>query len=104
MTGPTAKRRASTRRRQLIADRDVYRAVDTRDGHCCRVCGIFCGHSIHRHHIVFRSLGGETALDNVISLCQKHHEAAHGRSTRDARIPVSDLQRLTELDLSTQSA
>jgi len=92
MKGPTATRRASKRRRQLIADRDVYRAVDTRDGHCCQVCGIYCGNSIHRHHIVFRSLGGETSLDNVISLCVKHHEAAHGRAPSVGRITVDDLK------------
>lgn len=50
--------------------------VKERDKHRCRICGT--GGSLHVHHIVFRSHGGPDELWNLISLCQHHHNAAHG--------------------------
>lgn len=80
---PHARVKARRQRQQAVADRAVYRAVDARDGQCCRVCGIYCGASIHRHHVRFRSLGGPTTLENLLSVCQKCHKAIH-----DKRIQV----------------
>jgi len=74
-----AKVKARLKRLQARQDRKVYEAVDLRDGLRCRVCGIFCGQSIHRHHVVYRSQGGKTELSNLISLCVKHHQAIHAR-------------------------
>lgn len=75
---PHARVKARRQRQTSKADRLVYAAVDARDGQCCTKCGIYCGGSIHRHHKVFRSQGGATTLENVISLCQRHHREAHG--------------------------
>ena len=79
MTGITARLRASRKRQQQRADRSVYAAVDARDGLCCQVCGLYCGQSIHRHHKVYRSLGGETTLENLVSVCQSCHRAIHDK-------------------------
>lgn len=76
---PRAYYKDRLKRRQRRADHLVYRAVDERDGQQCQVCGIYCGNSIHRHHIKYRSLGGETTLENLTSLCQKCHRAVHER-------------------------
>ena len=77
-TNPKPESRKTTtarkKREQREADRLVYQAVDERDGGCCVKCGKF---GIHRHHITFRSLGGKTTLDNIVSLCPEHHREAH---------------------------
>jgi 5-methylcytosine-specific restriction endonuclease McrA len=75
-----ARVKARRQRSEAQANRLVYRAVDARDGQCCRVCGIYCGASIHRHHIKFRSLGGLTTLENLKSVCQRCHRAIHERT------------------------
>ena len=83
-----ARVKARRKRQQAVADRAVYRAVDARDGQCCRVCGTYCGNSIHRHHKRYRSLGGSTTLENLLSVCGRCHQAIHdkrivlGQSTR----------------------
>lgn len=37
------------------------------------------------HHIVFRSKIRLDVPENLISLCQKHHEHAHGINSREMR-------------------
>lgn len=70
----TAKReRGAKKRAQAKADRLVYVAVDARDQNKCRVCGVYRGIDIQRHHIVYRSAGGQTTTQNVISLCAECH-------------------------------
>jgi hypothetical protein len=70
----TAKReRAARKRAQVKSDRLVYASVDARDKYRCRVCLEYRGLEIHRHHIVYRSAGGETTTQNVISLCANCH-------------------------------
>lgn len=73
--GVTAKRRASKRAKQLRADRRVYAHVDARDGLKSRISGK--GGAIHRHHIVFRSRGGKTTPENVITVTDEEHAAIH---------------------------
>jgi 5-methylcytosine-specific restriction endonuclease McrA len=83
---PTPHRivKARRQRSEAKANRLVYRAVHARDEQFCRVCRIYCGASIHLHHIVYRSLGGPTTLENLLSVCQKCHAAIHAK-----RIEVS---------------
>lgn len=67
------------------SDRDVYRAVTLRDGRKCRAC---CGQADpdatnmlkhgHRHHIIFRSMGGATTTQNVCLVCNACHADIHG--------------------------
>ena len=40
----------------------------------CEICGNRSGPP---HHIIFRSQGGKDEIENLIGLCQKHHEDAH---------------------------
>ena len=94
--GITARLRASKRRRQQTEDKPVYQAVHARDGGICQVCGIYCGQSIHLHHIIYRSLGGPTTLENLLSVCQKCHAGIHAReievdggSRRDGDVRVA---------------
>lgn len=79
--GITARLRAAKRRRQQREDHEVYEAVDQRDGRASRVSGEYCGDAIHRHHVVFRSQGGETTLANVISVTPREHEDIHVNHT-----------------------
>ena len=70
----TAKRqKAAGKRSQAKADKLVYQAVDARDGLRCRICLKYAGVDIHRHHLVYRSAGGRTATENVLSLCANCH-------------------------------
>lgn len=96
--GITARLRAGKRRRQATADRLVYAAVDRRDGQRCRVCHAFAGDAIQRHHIVYRSLGGATTSQNVVSLCAADHADVHGgrlkiRGDADAAIQIQAATR-----------
>jgi len=58
---------------------DEYRKLLTRvydrDGWKCRHCN-FRG-NLHAHHVVYRSLGGEDALNNLITLCNSCHSGHH---------------------------
>ena len=71
--GSAKRAKAAGKRRQSKADRLVYAAVDKRDGHRCRVCLEYRGLDIQRHHIVYRSVGGQTTTANVASLCANCH-------------------------------
>lgn len=47
-----------------------------RDGNSCRLCGItLTGDNIHFYHIKPWSKGGETTLENLQILCDKHNLA-----------------------------
>ena len=74
---PRKRVKARLQRLQAKADRLIYAAVDARDGQCCRVCRIYCGRSIHRHHVVYRSQGGPTTVENLLSVCEKCHRGIH---------------------------
>ena len=54
----------------------IRRALRVRDGGC-RFPG--CGRSryVHAHHIKHWAEGGETRLDNLVTLCSEHHRLVH---------------------------
>jgi len=54
----------------------LRRAVDRRDGGC-RFPGCTQTHHVDAHHIVHWVDGGPTDLDNLASLCRKHHTWIH---------------------------
>ncbi len=69
-------------------ERDVFRLVDARDGHRCRACGHRCDPTAttlleraHRHHIVYRSAGGETTTGNLATVCASCHHREHVKRT-----------------------
>jgi hypothetical protein len=53
------------------------RRVMRRDGGRCRVPG--CRHAVFTdvHHLRLRSDGGESTLENLVTLCSAHHRAIH---------------------------
>lgn len=62
-------------KRTSQADREIYAAVTTRDGDCCRACGRGSGH-IHRHHLIGRS---STTTATVACICAACHQLLHVR-------------------------
>lgn len=63
-----------------------YAQVDERDGYRCRVCRKACNpravsllERAHRHHMIYRSRGGEHVPECVVTLCASCHEAVHVR-------------------------
>lgn len=64
--------------------RRVYRCVDERDGHACRLCAVPISQSDHRlsrrvehHHLDYRSRGGDHTTANLIRICRRCHELIH---------------------------
>jgi 5-methylcytosine-specific restriction endonuclease McrA len=62
----------------------VCKQVDARDHSRCRSCGKSCDPKAttllaraHRHHIVYRSAGGEDVAHNVVTLCASCHDQQH---------------------------
>jgi hypothetical protein len=53
----------------------LRREVFARDGHRCIACHGM--RRLHAHHVVFRSRGGPTRLDNLATLCAKCHGLLH---------------------------
>jgi len=50
------------------------------DEYRCRFCGT--EYNLHVHHILYRSEGGSNDIDNLITLCYKHHETVHSDKKR----------------------
>ncbi len=53
----------------------LRRKVLGRDGHRCQNCRTLRG--LHVHHVVWRSLGGPTKADNLVTLCARCHGLVH---------------------------
>jgi len=63
------------------------KAAKERDGNRCRICGF--EHFVHVHHIKPRKLGGEHAIENLITLCPNHHGMAHAKMLPPAELIAS---------------
>jgi hypothetical protein len=48
-----------------------------------------CSAGLDPHHIVFKGAGGNDEVENLISLCRKHHDEAQAR-----KIAAASLQGL----------
>ena len=55
---------------------DIRRALRVRDGGC-RFPGCDRSRFTHAHHIKHWADGGETRLDNLVTLCSFHHRQVH---------------------------
>lgn len=53
----------------------AQRAGRMRDSNRCQVCG--SQNHVEGHHIVDYQFGGAAKADNIIALCQKHHNDVH---------------------------
>lgn len=67
----------SVGRRTRIVPAAIARAVRARDGGCCTFPGCHNRRFLNYHHVEHWSNGGETSLDNLLSLCTKHHALVH---------------------------
>jgi hypothetical protein len=55
----------------------MSRALSIRDGGCCQFPGCCESRYIEGHHIKHWADGGETKLDNLVTLCRYHHRELH---------------------------
>ncbi len=79
-------------RKTRIISPALRRALTHRDQGCrFPGCGLkFCD----AHHVRHWTQGGETALDNLVLLCRKHHRALHEEGYRMERVPEGDFRFL----------
>jgi hypothetical protein len=54
----------------------IRRALKRRDGGC-RFPGCTCTRFVDAHHIRHWADGGETAMNNLVLLCRRHHRLVH---------------------------
>lgn len=75
---------------EAAQERACQKAVDLRDKRTCRACqrksdpdAVGLTKRGHRHHIVYRSAGGEDIPSNVVTLCHVCHDDEHVKRTLD---------------------
>ena len=44
-------------------------------------CVLNCGAKGETHHVLFKSAGGDDSYDNLVCLCQRHHNLVHKEDT-----------------------
>jgi len=73
-------------RRRRRPDKALRKAARERDRDRCRFPGCE-SRKVDLHHIQYWSNGGRTCLENLISLCRRHHTAIHDRGYLIATSP-----------------
>ena len=63
-------------RQDKAAARGELRALKARDGGC-RFPGCAATARVQGHHVTHWAHGGETALENLVTLCRHHHRLVH---------------------------
>lgn len=96
---PSLLLRAEKRKKQLANELRIRITVRLRDQHRCRCCGIKVSlrpinplWRAETHHVIYRSHGGESDTENLVTLCAGCHAGIHaheidvrGRSQRSVR-------------------
>jgi len=78
-------------RRSRIIPVAMSRALSVRDGGRCQFPGCCESRYVEGHHIVHWAEGGETKLDNLLTLCKFHHRELHrGKFFLSLKPVVSD--------------
>jgi len=73
-------------------DPDLRDAVFRRDHWRCQAhardyaLDLPCHGRLHAHHVVLRSQGGRDELDDLLTLCERHHDYAHNVDRRGAEL------------------
>jgi len=73
-------------RRRRRPDKALRKAARERDRGRCRFPGCE-SRKVDLHHVQYWSNGGRTCLENLISLCRRHHTAVHDRGYLIAASP-----------------
>ena len=68
-------------RRTRVVPPALRRALEHRDGGCCRFPVCHVRHT-DAHHVRHWADGGETKLENLALLCRRHHVAVHEKGWR----------------------
>ncbi len=76
VTERTDGQRITLGRKTRVVSPALRRALERRDGRC-RFPGCTNGRHLDAHHIVHWAQGGETALDNLVLICRRHHRYVH---------------------------
>ena len=58
-----------------------------------------CSKKLHVHHIVFRSNGGSNAPNNLITLCEKHHDQLHKGKIKLLLVKHKSLKSATVMNI-----
>lgn len=74
--------------------------VMKRDGWKCTICGKT--NTLSAHHIQFRSHGRVDTMDNLVTLCQEHHDGAHHKKSVPLEVVKED--KMTETGAAPISA
>ena len=69
----------------------IRRALDSRDKGC-RFPGCENRRWVDGHHIHHWARGGETSLENLVTLCRHHHRLVHEGGYSVRRTPVGELE------------
>ncbi|MFT4764536.1 MAG: hypothetical protein ACI9OH_001631, partial [Oleispira sp.] len=64
-------------RRSRVIPAAMSRALSIRDGGCCQFPGCCESRYVEGHHVKHWADGGETKLDNLVTLCRYHHRELH---------------------------
>lgn len=62
---------------QRIVNRKLRRLLRRRDHGTCQFPGCGTQRRLHAHHVIHWEHGGPTELENLISLCHRHHRSVH---------------------------
>ena len=90
---PRAVEKRQRKRDEQANLRALWSMVDVRDKFKCRCCHVtLASMQRHRHHVRFRSAGGQDVLSNLLLLCAACHGLIHAHRLRiegtDANQPV----------------
>ncbi len=64
-------------RKTRLINNTLRRAINHRDANMCRFPGCSTTKRLHAHHIKHWSQGGDTNLENLVTLCHFHHHSVH---------------------------
>lgn len=67
--------RTTTKRRRESMSAELRDEVIAADGGRCRYCGTTT--FLHAHHALYRSEGGKNVRENLLTLCDEHHQLVH---------------------------
>jgi len=74
-----------------VKDQEFYRQYQA-DHPMCEYTGCSKAAWLGPHHIIFKSKIRLDTWENLIALCQEHHDLAHGNDSREVRIELQELK------------